>query len=610
MDSKAQRLARQQALERRIQRLEQRIHTLQRVSNRVSWVRVGIVVAGLLGAVALGYWVNTDVGWLAFAVTWVVYTLAAIYHRRIERWIQTYTIAGDIKADRIARLTLGWDRLPPPAPIDRQTAGPLALDLDLTGEHSLHRLLDTTISRQGSQLLAAWISQVHPKLAETQARQSLVRELKPMERFRDRFRITFRLVQQEQLQGENLLYWLGVEFPSRRLKQAWPVATLLVAANWILFALFLRGGWPPLWLATLLLYFAFYAIHLEPLNTVLTAMVRLDTELDRFSAILRFLEHAPCERHAPLAELCAPFRDSSRAPSTYMRKIKLVTVGIGLRSNPVLGLLINLILPWDFVFAYLADRVRGQVVKAFPIWVEIIYRLDALIALANFAHLNLEYAFPDIRPDAAPVFQAGELGHPLIPYDQQVRNDFKIDQLGEIEIITGSNMAGKSTFIKTIGINLCLAYAGGPVDATFLRSQPFRLHTCIRISDSITDGFSYFYAEVKCLKRLLEELKEASPLPLLYLIDEIFRGTNNRERLLGSRAYIQAVLGKNGVGLLATHDLELASLDEQSAQVHNYHFKDRVSDSRLVFDYKIRPGPCPTTNALKIMQMEGLPVEG
>ena len=123
------------------------------------------------------------------------------------------------------------------------------------------------------------------------------------------------------------------------------------------------------------------------------------------------------------------------------------------------------------------------------------------------------------------------------------------------------------------------------------------------------DGFSYFYAEVRSLKGLLDELKSDERFPLLYLIDEIFRGTNNRERLLGGRAYLRALLGENAVGLLATHDLELARLADSSIQVHNYHFRDRVLENKLVFDYKIQPGTCPTTNALKIMQMEGLPVD-
>jgi DNA mismatch repair ATPase MutS len=178
-----------------------------------------------------------------------------------------------------------------------------------------------------------------------------------------------------------------------------------------------------------------------------------------------------------------------------------------------------------------------------------------------------------------------------------------------VSVITGSNMAGKSTFLKTVGINLCLAYAGAPVVAAELRSLPFRLHTCMRISDSIADGFSYFYAEVKCLRLLLDRLRADEPLPLLYLIDEIFRGTNNRERLAGSRAYTRALIGGHGAGLIATHDLELAHLAAQSEQIRNYHFQDSVEGDLLVFDYLLRPGASTTTNALRIMEMEGLPVD-
>jgi DNA mismatch repair ATPase MutS len=274
--------------------------------------------------------------------------------------------------------------------------------------------------------------------------------------------------------------------------------------------------------------------------------------------------------------------------------------------NPVVGLLLNLVLPWDFIFAYLAAIYRQEVSRSLPAWFQSLTTLEALISLANLAYLNPNYSFPLIDPEAQPVFQVEGLGHPLIAAQQKVRNDFQIRALGQVALITGSNMAGKSTFIKTIGVNLCLAYAGGPVDAISFHTLPFRLHTCIRISDSLTDGYSYFYAEVKCLKSLLGELAEEGG-PLLYLIDEIFRGTNNRERLIGSRAYLRAIAGMEGIGLVATHDLELTSLAEENPLLSNYHFRDEVEAGRLVFDYTLRPGPSPTTNALKIMAMEGLP---
>jgi DNA mismatch repair ATPase MutS len=270
---------------------------------------------------------------------------------------------------------------------------------------------------------------------------------------------------------------------------------------------------------------------------------------------------------------------------------------------------LNLILPWDFTFAVLAGRLRRGAGEKLTLWLETWSRLDALISLANFAALHPQAAFPEIGPGMEPVFTARALAHPLIPAERRIANDIRITSLGEVIVITGSNMAGKSTFLKTVGVNLCLAHAGGPVIATELRSLPFRLHTCMRISDSIADGFSYFYAEVKCLRSILDRLRDDDALPLLYLIDEIFRGTNNRERLQGSQAYTRALIGANGIGLIATHDLELAHLAEQSERTRNYHFQDSLEDGRLSFDYLLRPGASTTTNALRIMEMEGLPVD-
>jgi DNA mismatch repair ATPase MutS len=170
-------------------------------------------------------------------------------------------------------------------------------------------------------------------------------------------------------------------------------------------------------------------------------------------------------------------------------------------------------------------------------------------------------------------------------------------------------MAGKSSFLRTIGVNLVLAYAGGPVIAQSFHTSWLRLFATIRVADSLTDGFSFFYAEVRRLSQLLTALQDEGERPLLFLIDEIFRGTNNRERLIGSRAYIQALTKSNGLGAIATHDLELVQLAEETPTLVNVHFRDDVVDGRMIFDYKLHPGPCPTTNALKIMELAGLPIQ-
>jgi DNA mismatch repair ATPase MutS len=169
-------------------------------------------------------------------------------------------------------------------------------------------------------------------------------------------------------------------------------------------------------------------------------------------------------------------------------------------------------------------------------------------------------------------------------------------------------MSGKSTFLRTVGINVCLAQAGAPVCAASFSWSWSRPACCIRINDSLDAGLSYFYAEVKRLKTILHATADRESPPVLFLIDEIFKGTNNRERLIGSRSYINALAAGNGYGLVSTHDLELTDLDKEIPSLMNAHFQETVSNGALAFDYRLRPGSCPTTNALRIMQLEGLPV--
>src|SRR5262249_6682174 len=201
---------------------------------------------------------------------------------------------------------------------------------------------------------------------------------------------------------------------------------------------------------------------------------------------------------------------------------------------------------------------RVAIAAKMPTLLEIWYNLEALASLGNFADLNPEYTFPEFANDETPTFEAKALGHPLLSPAYRVCNDFLYRPPTQIVIITGSNMSGKSTFLRTIGVNLALAYAGGPVNADRLRVSLFRLFTCIRVNDSVTDGYSYFYAEVRRLKELLNLLEAEQSQPVFFLIDEIFKGTNSHERLIGSQSYIKALIGKNGIGVVSTHDLELA----------------------------------------------------
>jgi hypothetical protein len=596
-------------LANQIRRLDLRLAKLGATNRRFSWYRLGVILSGGLATWAAATYLGKCWGWFVFLIAGGVFFLVVAFHRRLDGWIERLNIWREMRAVQLARLNLDWDEIPEPFLGEKWKRNSLDIDLDLTGPRSLHHLLCASVSHEGGQRLAGWLVDALPDLQRIRKRQRLVGELASIARFRERMLLALQLVSKEQLRGVELLAWLAEDYPGGRLRWLLPLSGLLAGVNIALFLVSSAGILPAYWLISLTLYLGLYFFNFSMTTPFLEAVVRLDKELNKFKILIRYLETSPLHNKTALEELCAPFRNPGNPASVLLRRIKLATAAVGLRMNPIMGFFLNVLLPWDFGCAALAGSYRRQAAKVLPGWLDVWYELDAAISLASFAGLHPEYTFPEIDSQARPVFEARALGHPLLTSQRKVRNDFKVDELGQIIVITGSNMAGKSTFIKTVGVNLCLAYAGGVADAASLRCAPFRLHTCIRISDSIADGVSYFYSEVRCLKRLLEELRASPESPLLYLIDEIFRGTNNRERLIGSRAYISALIGKGGVGFLATHDLELASLAEKSSQVNNYHFRDHVRDGKLGFDFKIRPGPSPTTNALKIMEMEGLPVD-
>jgi hypothetical protein len=497
---------------------------------------------------------------------------------------------------------------------EQRVRNALEIDLDLTGPRSLHHLIDQSISEQGSQRLAHWLTHPEPDLETITRRQNWVKELTCVPRFGMRLQLVFQLASRERIRGDQILSWLKVEFSSQKLRWSLPLASLLA---FLTLGLFLGNAvldWPAIWIVSALVYLSFYNFTGRENMEILDQVAVLDAELGKLRPVLQYLEKADYQRMPSIGELCKPFYQPGDAPSAILRRLKWVTAAVGLRMNPVMGVLLNIFLPWDYFWAALAIRFRSRLAEQLPLWLDRLYQIEALISLAEFSRSQDGNSFPDIQPMQPVLFRAEHLAHPLLPPHSRVANHFSLDMKGEVALITGSNMAGKSTFIKTVGVNLCLAYAGAAVLATSWQSRPLRLHSCIRISDSISDGFSYFYAEVKCLSSLLKKLQAPplpvdDPYPVLYLIDEIFRGTNNRERLIGSRAYLQAALQGNGIGLVATHDLELASLAEHHPMLKNYHFRDRVEDGRLVFDYNIRPGASPTTNALRIMAMEGLPVD-
>jgi ABC-type multidrug transport system fused ATPase/permease subunit len=604
------RSSRRAALLRQIGRLGHRLEDLQRRSDVYSSLRLALAVVGTLVSILVGSAAGPGVFWVCLVAFAIVFTVLVHQHRLIRASIARQTGWVDIQRTHIARMDLDWSHIPWNLPGLPQPDHPFESDLDLTGERSIHHILDTAVAREGSERLRDWLLNVVPDLRTVQSRQALLRELIPLRVFREKLILNARLVagqSSSQWESSSLLDWLRQHGAISSLRSVLGVSAVLAAVNIILLVLVSLEQAPRILLGmSFLIYAGVYILAQRRIGDLFAEALALSDPITRLEAVFHFLENYRYGRNDRLCTLCAPFLDRKNRPSAHLRRVGRIISAASIQRNPVLWLAFNAVLPWDIAVAHLLNRSKTAISNLLPIWLDVLHELEALGSLANFAYLNPGFAFPEVK-EAPFTFQGEGLGHPLISHERRVCNDFSIRQPGELVIVTGSNMAGKSSFLRTLGVNLCLAYAGGVVCGHCFTVSLFRLFTCIRLSDSVADGFSYFYAEVRRLKALLDELETDSVLPLFFLIDEIFRGTNNRERLIGSRAYIHALVGRNGFGVIATHDLELVA-GRRMTQV-NMHFREEVSEGRMVFDYRLRPGPCPTTNALKIMQMEGLPIE-
>lgn len=616
-----------QRLENMIARLKRRAEQLETVSRKYWTIRRVIFLAGGLFSLFSCRYFGGYAGWALGAIFLAVFSVVAIYHRRIRDSISRNSLMIGIKQVQVARIRLDWDLMPRSNDSLVETGHPFETDLDITGERSLHRLLDCAVTKEGSARLRSWLLNTAPDTVTIQKRQSLVQELRGHSLFRDKLQLYSAIAGRDtrrekgpsrrqgkgqseaQWEANVLVDWIQQSTPKDSLLRTVWLLTILAALNLILIVLAFFDLAPSVWPIVFVVYLGVMISKYGQIATAWTELQDLEKALRRFRDVFQYLESREYERDSGLAEICEPFTDKQRRPSAELRKLGRLASALGLRTNGLLWLLVHALVPWDFFFSHRLERLKKEIVHLLPRWLDAWHELEALNSLANFAYLNPRYVFPEITEEAA-AFDARALGHPLLNADAKVCNDFKFDEQDRIAVLTGSNMAGKSTFLRTVGVNLCLSYAGAPVNADALRISLFRVFTCIKVSDSVQDGLSYFYAEVKRLKALLSATELEDALPELFLIDEIFRGTNSRERLIGSRTYIRTLASRRTVGLVATHDLELVKLADEIPGIANFHFRDDVHDGKMVFDYKLRQGPCPTTNALLIMRMEGLPVDG
>lgn len=613
-----------QSLEHMIARLKRRAEQLERFSSKYWLARRVLFVSGSLLALTFCKYSGGTSGVILAALFVAAFAIVATFHSRVRESITRNTLMLNIKQVQVARINLDWEHLPASDQSPPEPEHPFATDLDVTGERSLHRLLDSAVTKEGSRRLKSWLLSNRPDPLIIKQRQALVHELERLSIFRDKLHLHAAIAsrdshrpqsQTDQWDSKTLVAWIEHTVAKDSLRSTVILLGILAAVNITLIVLAILNEVPHVWPIVFMIYAGVSIAKQARIGSAWGEVQDLEKALRRFRAVFQYLESRRYGSRPQLAKVCAPFLDPAKRPSAELRRVGRIAAALGLRTNGPVWFVLNALIPWDFFFTYRLEQLKKEIAQLLPRWLDAWYELEALNSLANFAWLNPGYVFPEFV-STSNLFESRSLGHPLIKPEYKVCNDFELDDQRRIVILTGSNMAGKSTFLRTVGLNLCLAYAGAPVNADRLQTSLFRLFTCIKVSDSVQDGLSYFYAEVKRLKQLLSATEVEDDLPIMFLIDEIFRGTNNRERHIGSHAFIRALSRRrNALGLIATHDLELTNLAdeipgaEKIQGIANFHFREEVGEGRMVFDYQLHPGPCPTTNALKIMRIEGLPVD-
>jgi hypothetical protein len=554
---------------------------------------VGVVaaLAGWLGGLFPGWWALVGFG-LIFVGLVIRSKVLSDRQARAARAVRYYEHGLDRLADRWAGRGPNGEEFADPAHLS-------ASDLDLFGDGSLFQRLCTARTADGQRRLADWLTSPAAG-SEVRERQRAVAEL------------TGRLDLREFLALAGGPLHAAAEFagladwgrqPPRQIP-AWRRWAIL-ALGWFNVAAIV--GWLgfgttslPL-LAGLVLSTAAVMGLVRWSREVARPVEAVENELPLLEAVLARLEAEPAE--SPRLMGLHALLTASGPPSGHVRRLRQLADWYASRRNP-LFIPVALLMLWDVRFALHFDRWRAAIGPAVGRWLAAVAELEALGSLAGYAFENPDDPFPELLEGNGPTFDAVALAHPLLA--GAVRNDVRLGGDVRLLVVSGSNMSGKSTLLRAVGVNAVLALAGGPVRAERLTLTPVGLGATIRIQDSLRDGKSRFYAEVTRVRAVLD--RAAKPPPVLFLFDELFAGTNSADRRVGAEGVLRSLLDRSAVGLVTTHDLALTEATARLPGAVNVHFTDRLDEGELSFDYRMRPGVVPHGNGVALMRAVGLEV--
>ncbi len=488
----------------------------------------------------------------------------------------------------------------------------LADDLDLFGHASLFQRISVAHTRAGRTALAGALL-AEPNPPEIARRQAAVQALAPNLELRQRIEALASALTKKKLgqavaaplDPEPLLVWAESQprlLPKRGL--VWAARLLTLANLAVLTLVWLKLVPGTLLLAPLTLSLAVLLSTRSEAHAAFAAVATREGALAGYDKLLEAIETSSDDVEL-LKELRARLRQGDATPSQAMGELRSAVSYFELRYNGLIYPFANLFLLWDVHCTVKLERWQNRFGKGARDWFRVLGEIEGLSSLAGLAFDEPDFCFPQLC--AEPRLDASGLSHPLLDRTRRVGNDLSLPGPGSALLVTGSNMSGKSTLLRSVGVACALAYAGGPVCASRLELGSFRLGTSLRIRDSLEEGVSHFYAELQKLKAVLDATR--GPLPVLFLLDEILHGTNSRERQVGARWILAELLQKHALGAVSTHDMGLCELSpELMTHVGLVHLREDVQGQEMTFDYRLRQGPVSAGNALRLMRRIGLEV--
>ena len=584
----------------RINNYHQQLSVQQKKSSQLTWLRT---MTFLIFAWSLYAQFQMDYGrffWLVPLVLFFVFLKFVGFSGKVKSEVKLLKQLINVNQAEINYLNRELDKLYDGQ--EYQDSGHFfAYDLDIFGHNSLFQHINRTALKEGADKLAFWLTNPLFDVGAIRQRQKAILELKEMVDFRQTYQAEGELddLPAKKLQGNLALSASFVQSKYFYLVFILPVITV------VLFVLSFLGlvpsGYPYLMVVIQLVISGIVNMKLRTADSGLTDFAK---KLSPYIRLIQLIDNQDFKSEL-LQERKNDLLESNHSALIAFQQLRKLLNSFEQRASPIYIIVGNGVFFIDFYLLKKVDSWFAQYGQSVSSWVDALAEINALNSLSNFYANHPSFILPELAQET--LVQAKNLGHPLIPTEKNVTNDFEISDLHEMFVVTGANMAGKSTFLRTVGVNILLASMGAPVCASHFKFQPIHLFTSMRTTDDLSEDVSYFHAELLRLKKLVETVEANPTEKYVIILDEILKGTNSKDKLMGSILFLEKLLKYPISGLIATHDLELGKLsDKHPDNFRNICFEITIANDDVTYDYKLRPGVTQNFNATFLLAKMGL----